>query len=225
MRSGDWSWIDARGTVSERDELGMPLRMVGTFSNIDERKHEEARMRRMAHEDALTGLPNRVLLGDRLRQAIRTASRDGHRVAVIYFDLDKFKPVNDTHGHAAGDRLLQLVARRLRAGLRDTDTLARIGGDEFVAVLPRCDGPADAVKVAENILFQLNQPFEDGELVHHISGSLGVALFPDDGMDAEALLRAADLAMYDAKSHGRNRVSGSYRKEPAPGETVLRSQA
>ena len=208
-QSGDWSWIDARGTVSERDELGQPMRMVGTFSNIDARKLEEARMRRMAHEDALTGLPNRVLLGDRLRQAIRAASRDGHKVALIYFDLDEFKPVNDSHGHAAGDRLLQLVARRLRAGLREADTLARVGGDEFVLLLPRCDALPDALKVAENILFQLNQPFEDGELVHRISGSLGIALFPDDGMDAEELLRAADLAMYDAKSQGRNRVMGA----------------
>jgi len=220
LRNGNWSWIEARGTISERDELGMPMRMVGTFSNIDARKLEEARMRRMAHEDALTGLPNRVLLGDRLRQAIRTASRDGHKVAVVYFDLDKFKPVNDTYGHAVGDRLLQLVARRLRAGLREADTLARIGGDEFVVLLPRCDDLADAVKVADNILFQLNQPFEDGELVHRISGSLGIALFPDDGMDAEALLRSADLAMYDAKAHGRNRVSGGQRKEVA-----LRGQA
>eukprot|EP01114_Cavostelium_apophysatum_P024868 TRINITY_DN9915_c0_g1_i2.p2 TRINITY_DN9915_c0_g1~~TRINITY_DN9915_c0_g1_i2.p2 ORF type:complete len:354 (+),score=82.45 TRINITY_DN9915_c0_g1_i2:1-1062(+) len=207
MRNGDWSWIDARGTISERDELGMPMRMVGTFSNIDARKHEEARMHRMAHEDPLTGLPNRVLLGDRLRQAIRTASRDAHKVALIYFDLDKFKPVNDTHGHAVGDRLLQMVARRLRAGLREADTLARVGGDEFVVLLPRCDSLPDARKVAENILFQLNQPFEEGELVLHISGSLGIAMFPDDGMDAEALLRAADLAMYDAKSPGRNRVA------------------
>lgn len=223
-RSGEWSWIDARGTVSERDELGQPMRMVGTFSNIDARKLEEARMRRMAHEDALTGLPNRVLLGDRLRQAIRAGSRDGHKVALIYFDLDKFKPVNDTHGHAAGDRLLQLVARRLRAGLRDADTLARVGGDEFVVLLPRCDQLPDASKVAENILVQLNQPFEDGELVHRISGSLGIALFPDDGMDAEELLRAADLAMYDAKSHGRNRVASAHRQAPARGQPALRSQ-
>jgi diguanylate cyclase (GGDEF)-like protein len=214
-RNGDWSWIDARGTISERDELGHPMRMVGTFSNIDARKLEEVRMRRMAHEDALTGLPNRVLLGDRLRQAIRAASRDGHKVALVYFDLDKFKPVNDTHGHAVGDRLLQLVARRLRAGLREADTLARVGGDEFVVLLPRCDSLEDAVKVAENILAQLNQPFEDGELALHISGSLGVAMFPDDGKDAEALLRAADLAMYDAKARGRNRVSSRQHEEPA----------
>jgi diguanylate cyclase (GGDEF)-like protein len=215
-RKGEWSWIEAHGTVSERDELGMPMRMVGTFSNIDARKHEEERMRRMAHEDALTGLPNRVLLDDRLRQAIRTASRDGHKVALIYFDLDKFKPVNDTYGHATGDRLLQLVARRLRAGLRDADTLARIGGDEFVVLLPCCQTLGDAAKVAKNILFQLNQPFEDGELVHRISGSLGIALFPEHGTQADALLRAADLAMYDAKAQGRNRVSSARRGAPAP---------
>ena len=208
MGNGDWRWVEARGTVSERDELGMPLRMVGTVSSIDARKHEEARMRRMAHENALTRLPNRVLLGDRLRQAIRTAGRDGHKVAVIYFDLDKFKPVNDTYGHAAGDRLLQLVARRLRAGLRESDTLARIGGDEFVVLLPRCDGIDDATVVADNILAQLEQPFEDGEMTHRISGSLGIAMYPDHGMDADALLRSADLAMYDAKSHGRNRMAG-----------------
>ena len=219
-RNGEWSWIDARATISERDELGQPMRMVGTFSSIDARKLEEVRMRRMAHEDALTGLPNRVLLGDRLRQAIRTASRDGHKVALIYFDLDKFKPVNDTHGHAAGDRLLQLVARRLRAGLREADTLARVGGDEFVVLLPRCEALADASRVAENILVQLHQPFEDGELVHRISGSLGIALFPDDGTDAEALLRVADLSMYDAKSQGRNRVAGVYR-----GDTAVRGEA
>src|SRR5690606_16069648 len=118
----------------------------------------------------------------------------------------------------------QLVARRLRAGLRDADTLARVGGDEFVVLLPRCDQLPDAIKVAENILVQLNQPFDDGELVHRISGSLGIALFPQDGMDAESLLRAADLAMYDAKSHGRNRVSSAHKRAPAARAPALRSQ-
>lgn len=211
LRNGDWSWIDARGTVTERGEDGEPLRMVGTFSNIDARKLEEARMFRMAHHDALTGLPNRVLFGDRLRQAILAADRDGHKVGVVYFDLDKFKPVNDTYGHAVGDRLLRMVAQRVRAALRESDTLARVGGDEFVVLLPRCEAPEDAGLVATNILARLNEPFEDGERVLHISGSLGYALYPDCGGDGEALMRCADLAMYDAKAHGRNRVSGSYR--------------
>ncbi|MBQ5949386.1 diguanylate cyclase domain-containing protein [Massilia sp. ST3] len=211
LRSGEWRWIDARGTVTERAEDGKPLRMVGTFSSIDARKHEEARMRRMAHQDALTGLPNRVLFGERLRQAIAAADRDGHRVAVVYFDLDKFKPVNDTWGHAAGDRLLRMVAQRVRAALRESDLLARIGGDEFAVLLPHCDTPGGAEQVARTILARLEEPFEDGERVLRISGSLGYALYPDCGGDAEALMRCADLAMYDAKAHGRNRVSGSYR--------------
>ena len=211
MRDGSWRWIEARGTVTERGERGEPLRMVGTFSNIDARKQEEERMRRMAHEDPLTKLPNRVLLDDRMRQAIRVAARDGHKVGLIYFDLDKFKPVNDTHGHAVGDRLLRMVAERVRAVLRDSDTLARVGGDEFAVLLPRCAQAQDTERVADAILACLEQPFMDdvGEL--NISGSLGYALYPDCGDDGEALLHSADLAMYDAKAHGRNRISGSYR--------------
>jgi diguanylate cyclase (GGDEF)-like protein/PAS domain S-box-containing protein len=217
-RDGNWRWIEARGTVTEWDEHGEALRMVGTFSNIDARKQEEQRMRRMAHEDALTGLPNRVLLHDRMRQAIRTADREGHKIALVYFDLDNFKPVNDTHGHAVGDRLLRMVAERVRAALRESDTLARVGGDEFAVLLPRCQQPQDAERVAATILARLEQPFEDGERTLRISGSLGYALYPDCGAGdgdaaaaAEALLHCADLAMYDAKAHGRNRISGSYR--------------
>lgn len=214
-RDGGWRWIEARGTVTERGERGEPLRMVGTFSNIDARKQEEQRMRRMAHEDALTGLPNRVLLHDRMQQAILAAGREGHKVGLVYFDLDNFKPVNDTHGHAVGDRLLRMVAQRVRAALRESDTLARVGGDEFAVLLPRCAQPQDAERVAATILAQLEQPFDDGERVLRISGSLGYALYPDcgpgDGDAAESLLHCADLAMYDAKAHGRNRVSGSYR--------------
>lgn len=219
-RDGGWRWIEARGAVTERGERGEPLRMVGTFSNIDARKREEQRMRRMAHEDALTGLPNRVLLHDRMRQAILTANREGHKVGLVYFDLDNFKPVNDTHGHAVGDRLLRMVAQRLRAALRESDTLARVGGDEFAVLLPRCQQPQDAERVAATILARLEQPFEDGERILRISGSLGYALYPDCGTGdgegdaaaaAEALLHSADLAMYDAKAHGRNRISGSYR--------------
>jgi len=211
MRDGSWRWIEARGTVTEWGERGEPLRMVGTFSNIDARKQEEERMRRMAHEDALTKLPNRVLLDDRMRQAIRVAARDGHKVGLIYFDLDKFKPVNDTHGHAVGDRLLRMVAERVRAVLRDSDTLARIGGDEFAVLLPRCTQPQDTERVAVAILACLEQPFIDGPRELNISGSIGYALYPDCGDDGAALLHCADLAMYDAKAHGRNRISGSYR--------------
>lgn len=211
MRDGSWRWIEARGTVTEWGERGEPLRMVGTFSNIDARKQEEERMRRMAHEDPLTKLPNRVLLDDRMRQAIRVAARDGHKVGLIYFDLDKFKPVNDTYGHAVGDRLLCMVAGRVRAVLRESDTLARVGGDEFAVLLPRCAQAQDTERVAAAILACLEQPFIDGPRELNISGSIGYAMYPDCGDDGEALLHCADLAMYDAKAHGRNRISGRYR--------------
>jgi diguanylate cyclase (GGDEF)-like protein len=208
-RDGQWSWILARGTVAERDDRGRPLRMVGTFANIDTRKTEEAQMRHQATHDALTGLPNRVLFADRVRQAVLAAQREKTRLAVLYFDLDKFKPVNDTHGHAIGDALLISVAQRVSASLRESDTLARIGGDEFVVLLPRCGGPDDARKVGENILAQLNRPFPVEHLVLHISCSVGFALFPDNGVDGDTLLRSADQAMYEAKTHGRSQVRGA----------------
>jgi diguanylate cyclase (GGDEF)-like protein/PAS domain S-box-containing protein len=188
MRDGSWRWIEARGTVTERGERNEPLRMIGTFSNIDARKQEEERMRRMAHEDPLTKLPNRVLLDDRMHQAILVAARDDHKVGLIYFDLDKFKPVNDTHGHAVGDRLLCMVAERVRGVLRESDTLARVGGDEFAVLLPRCAQAQDTERVAIAILACLEQPFIDGPRELNISGSIGYAMYPDCGDDGEALL-------------------------------------
>jgi diguanylate cyclase (GGDEF)-like protein/PAS domain S-box-containing protein len=213
-RDGQWSWILARGSVAERDNRGRPLRMVGTFANIDTRKSEEAQIRHQATHDALTGLPNRVLFADRLRQAVLAGQREKTRLAVLYFDLDKFKPVNDTHGHAVGDALLISVAQRVSGSLRESDTLARLGGDEFAVLLPRCGGPDDARKVGENILAQINRPFPVDQLVLNISCSVGFALFPDNGLDGETLLRSADQAMYDAKTHGRSQVRGAGRNLP-----------
>jgi diguanylate cyclase (GGDEF)-like protein/PAS domain S-box-containing protein len=215
-RDGQWRWILVRGMVAERDENGKPLRMVGTFADIDTRKHQEERMRHQASHDALTGLPNRALFADRLRQAIRVAKREHVRLAVLYFDLDRFKPVNDTFGHAVGDALLVAMARRVEARLRDSDTLARMGGDEFVVLLPRCAGPEDARKVGENILAQLNREFViEGHTVR-ISGSIGYALFPDDSRDSEELVRRADHAMYEAKANGRGQVCGYVEKVADP---------
>ncbi len=205
-RNGEWTWVLARGTVAERDGEGRPLRMVGTFADIGLRKNKEAYMRHQATHDALTGLPNRMLLADRLRQAMRIAQREKTRLAVLFFDLDKFKPVNDSYGHAVGDALLVAVGQRVASCLRDSDTLARVGGDEFVVLLPRCADVEDARTVAENILDQLNRPFTVENHVLQISGSIGCAMFPDHGVDGDALLRAADRAMYEAKNHGRSRV-------------------
>jgi diguanylate cyclase (GGDEF)-like protein len=205
LRNGNWRWILTRGQVAERDSTGQPLRIVGTVADIDARKLQEEQIRHLAHHDILTGLPNRLLFDDRLRQALLAAQRKEHKLGLVFFDLDHFKPVNDSYGHAVGDLLLQQMATRLRATLRASDTLARLGGDEFVVLLPRVTGTDDAKKVAEDILRELNRPFMIEGFSLHISASLGVAVFPDSAIDADNLLRCADAAMYEAKLHGRGR--------------------
>ncbi|MFD2367544.1 diguanylate cyclase domain-containing protein [Pseudoduganella sp. GCM10020061] len=204
---GVTAWVQEHAMVVDRSESGAVHRVVGTVTNIDERKSHEEQMRHMASHDTLTGLANRALFGDRLQQAILLAQREKTRLAVIYFDLDKFKPVNDTFGHATGDQLLIGVASRVRGGLRQSDTLARLGGDEFAVLLPNCSSAAAAQKVASGILALLNEPFiVDGNELH-ISGSIGVSVFPDCGEDAAQLVHHADQAMYRSKQEGRNRVT------------------
>lgn len=208
-------WILARGMVVKRSRSGKPLRMVGTFSDITERKRREALIEHMARHDPLTGLPNRALLGDRLQQALLRARREHTPLAVLYFDLDKFKPVNDTWGHAVGDRLLEAVAERVRGCLRGSDTVARVGGDEFVVLLPAIGAEDDANVIGENILAALNRPFEIDGHVLGISASIGVATYPRDALDEDSLLRCADKAMYQAKDAGRGRVQVYLQQEPA----------
>ena len=215
LRNGNWRWILARGQVAERDANGQPLRIVGTVADIDARKLQEEQIRHLAHHDILTGLPNRLLFGDRLRQALLAAQRASCLLGLVFFDLDKFKPVNDNYGHAVGDLLLQQVATRLRGILRASDTLARLGGDEFVVLLPRVSGMLDARKVAEDILRELNRPFVTEGFTLHISASLGVAVYPDAAHDADSLMRCADAAMYQAKLQGRGQVAEYV--IPAPG--------
>jgi diguanylate cyclase (GGDEF)-like protein len=207
LRNCNWRWTLVRGQVAERNAAGQPLRIVGTVADIDARKMQEEQIRHLAHHDVLTGLPNRLLFGDRLRQALLAAQREGQRLAVVFFDLDKFKPVNDSYGHAVGDLLLQQVATRLRGILRASDTLARLGGDEFVVLLPRVAGTGDARKVAEDILRELTRPFLTEGFTLHISASLGVAVYPDGAGDPDSLMRCADAAMYQAKLLGRGRVA------------------
>jgi diguanylate cyclase len=163
-----------------------------------------ARLRHAATHDALTGLPNRVLLADRLRQAIARASRHEMRFAVLVVDLDRFKAINDSLGHIAGDELLQEIARRLSGLLRKEDSLARLGGDEFVLLIHEVSGPADAEQVARKVLTQVALPFQLAGLDVHVSPSVGISLCPDDGDDSETLLQHADAAMYHAKKKGRN---------------------
>ncbi|MEO7200217.1 MAG: EAL domain-containing protein, partial [Dokdonella sp.] len=162
---------------------------------------------RLAHQgqhDALTGLPNRLLLQDRLGQALALATRKQHQVAVLFMDLDHFKQINDTLGHSHGDLLLCKVARRLESCIRKSDTLARLGGDEFMVVVPELDDPQDAMRVAEKLLETVRAPFYVGEHEFFLSTSIGISLFPADGDDVETLMASADTAMYRAKDAGRD---------------------
>ena len=163
-------------------------------------------LRHLATHDALTGLPNRILLEDRLSQAIAHATRDGHAFAVAVFDLDRFKVVNDSFGHGAGDALLKEVASRLQGVARTIDTVVRLGGDEFVMIIDHLTQPADARTVAQRAAAALHQPLRIGDRDIHASASVGIALFPQDGTSVETLLAHADAAMYSVKQHGRNDV-------------------
>jgi len=183
-------------------------------AEIQERKLAEQQIRYLANHDALTGLPNRRLLEDRLEQALELARRNGHQVAVQYIDLDHFKPVNDRPGHHVGDLLLQGLAQRLRGLLRAADTVARVGGDEFVVVLPEIHSRTAAADTAQKVLAALAQPYLlDGQALT-VTPSIGISLYPQDGHDAAALLRCADAAMYDAKRCGR----AAWRLFGAPGD-------
>jgi diguanylate cyclase (GGDEF)-like protein/PAS domain S-box-containing protein len=188
--------------------------------DLTERRQSEAQMRHLAHHDGLTGLPNRLMLDKRLSRALEASRRHGHGVAVLCLDLDRFKPVNDLLGHAAGDRLLVEVAARLSGMLRATDTLARLGGDEFVVVLAVLEEPGASTKLARRIVESLAQPFDIGSQQVTIGGSVGIALAPLDGADGETLLRLADIAMYRAKKDGR----GAYRLFEAAMDEQLRNR-
>lgn len=158
----------------------------------------------LVHYDTLTGLPNRALLQDRLGQAIEMARRQGRQLALMFMDLDQFKHVNDTLGHPVGDQLLQSVAQRLVGGVRHSDTVSRQGGDEFILLLPYIEHAADAALSAQKVLAALAPPHLLAEHELHIGASIGISIYPDDGRDAETLIKCADTAMYDAKASGRN---------------------
>jgi len=174
------------------------------FRDITERKQAEERLSYMANHDVLTGVANRALLMDRLRQALMRAPWHNRTVAVLFCDLDRFKLVNDSLGHATGDKLLQLVAKRLINYVRDGDTVARLGGDEFVIVLADVAKIEDAKCVAQQLFEVMSQPFEIGQEEITVTASIGISLFPHDGHDADMLLTNADAAMYRAKDQGRN---------------------
>jgi diguanylate cyclase (GGDEF)-like protein/PAS domain S-box-containing protein len=186
------------------DEQGAFRGYRGTGRDVTEHKRTEERIRHMAQHDALTQLPNRALLQDRIEQAVAQARRGRERLALLFIDLDRFKTINDSLGHAAGDRLLQDVAARLRGCTRATDTVARIGGDEFVVLLGRLKEVEAARHVAQKILDALGAPFALEGHALQVTPSIGISVYPDDGADADTLLRNADAAMYHAKQAGRN---------------------
>lgn len=204
-RHKDGSLYTVQQTITPiRDENEEITHFISIQEDISAQKIAEQRIQYMAHYDALTGLPNRSLFFDRLRQATTLSRRASEHLALLFLDLDRFKPVNDTHGHAVGDALLKAVAERLLNCVRESDTVARIAGDEFTVILSRINHHADASVVAEKIVKALSEPFLlDGHTIH-IGASIGIALYPDDAQDEQELVRLADEAMYEAKHHGRN---------------------
>jgi len=202
-RDGEVRWIAARGSVISGAD-GKAAKMIGVSQDITERKRQEEEVRFLAYHDTLTGLPNRRLLDDRLRQAIFLAQRRDTKVAAMLVDLDDFKQVNDELGHRAGDAVLREVAQRLAGCVRKADTLARHGGDEFVAVIPDLHRDSDCEVIADKILNALKAEFRVEGRSFHISASIGISIYPTDAGDGETLLRNADAAMYRGKGRGRN---------------------
>lgn len=190
-----------------RSREGEVEHYVTLFADISHLKQTEEQLRHIAHYDPLTGLPNRLLLGERLQHAVASTRRHGDVLAVVFLDLDGFKAVNDTYGHATGDELLVTLARRMKGILRECDTVARLGGDEFVVLLPELSSGPDCKTILSRLLSALSEPAELLERTVQVSASLGVSFYPQvPDIDAEVLLRQADIAMYQAKQRGKNQV-------------------
>lgn len=206
-RNKDGTVYAAMLTISAvRNGRGETLNYLGLFADITALKQQQAQLEHLAHYDALTGLANRLLLADRLRQAMNQSVRRNQRLAVAYLDLDGFKSVNDIHGHAVGDQLLITLASRMKQALRDGDTLSRIGGDEFVAVLGDLTDAEASVPILTRLLSATAQSVTIGSAELHVSASLGVTFYPQvEDVDADQLVRQADQAMYQAKQSGKNR--------------------
>ncbi|MEB3827526.1 CHASE2 domain-containing protein [Phormidium sp. CCY1219] len=209
--AGNVFLVGAIRDITERKRMEEELKRTAAelASSYEELKLSENRLRHQAYHDTLTGLPNRTLFYERLRQALEWAAVNQQQVAILFLDLDGFKTINDTQGHECGDLLLQDVANRLSACLRGSDTVARLGGDEFTVILPAIPRKQDALRVAHKIMSTLSAPFVLHEREIHVTTSIGISLYPLDGEDLEGLINKADAAMYRAKESGKNQVKFS----------------
>jgi diguanylate cyclase (GGDEF)-like protein/PAS domain S-box-containing protein len=202
-RDGTPMWVLENATLVEGPDGGRSV-IEGTIIDITERKRAEEQVKHLAFHDALTGLPNRLLFNDRLSIALAQARRSGEKLVTLFLDLDRFKVINDSLGHAAGDELLRRVAERLQASVRAGDTVARLGGDEFIILLTRISSEENAAKVATKFLQSVRNPFSVQERNVFITTSVGVSTYPNDGLDPETLIQNADVALYRAKEEGRD---------------------
>jgi len=200
-KNGEIIWVLEKVTSTEYKGKRAT---VGSFMDVTERKQLEQKLADIATHDPLTGLPNRLLLCDRLAVGLAQAQRNDTRLAVMMLDLDRFKNVNDTFGHSVGDELLRAAGERLTGLVRKSDTVARMGGDEFVVLLPQIAKIEDATRVTQKILEAFRKPFVLDAHQIHTTTSVGIAIYPEDGEDVEALLKNADTAMYWVKEQGRD---------------------
>lgn len=202
-QDGTRIWISENAHIV-RDSDGRVLYYEGTVQDVSERRRYQEELERQANHDMLTGLPNRILLADRVQQEIARAARLGYYLVVVFIDLDNFKFINDSLGHAAGDELLKEIASRLQRCVRGSDTVARLGGDEFVLLLGDHFRTSTVISQLKRVLSEIGQPVMLSGREFHVGASLGVAVYPADGEDSDTLLKHADTAMYAAKNHGRN---------------------
>ncbi len=195
-------WLSISAIYNDHGKI---VKLAAMLSDITEQKESEERIKNLAYFDVLTHLPNRRMFSDRLSVALANAHRHGHQLGVIFLDLDLFKEVNDSLGHSAGDELLKQVAKRLRESLREGDTAARMGGDEFTILLQQIESEAAATAIAKRMIELISEPFDIAGEALNITASIGISLYPCDGLDEDTLLHQADAAMYRVKSVGRNR--------------------
>ena len=207
LRLADGSVIDVSiSEIAQRDFNGRLTESLAVLNDLTDHRAAEERIERLAYYDTLTGLPNRALMNDRILQAVVHAKRDNRQVGVFFFDLDRFKLINDTQGHAVGDMVLRSVAQRLKKFIREGDTFARLGGDEFVIVQADPNHDPNFTTMGRRILEALAQPFQIDSRELFTTASIGVAIYPMDGEEPQTLLKSADTAMYVAKSRGRNNI-------------------